>query len=57
MKHLLIFISLLIVFATPAKAHPDGAIPYWYPSSYIYGFIDGCATEIEIAQASFTKDF
>ena len=56
MKHLLIFITLLIVFATPTRAHPDGAIPYWYPSSYIYGFIDGCATEIEVAQAPFTKD-
>ena len=56
MKHLLIFITLLIVFATPTRAHPDGAIPFWYPSSYIYGFIGGCATEIESFQPEFTKE-
>ena len=29
------------------KAHPDGATPYWYPSSYIYGFVSGCWNTVE----------
>ena len=29
------------------NAHPDGTKPYWYPSSYIYGFVDGCWTSVE----------
>ena len=42
------FISLLILFcSTSAYAHPDGAKPYWYPSSYIFGFIRGCAETVE----------
>ena len=42
------FISLLILFcSTSAYAHPDGATPFWYPSSYIFGFIRGCAETVE----------
>ena len=55
MKHLLIFIILLTVFATPAKTHPDGATPYWYPSSFIYGYINGCADQVEKNQLPFTE--
>ncbi len=41
-------ISLLILFcSTSAYAHPDGATPFWYPSSYIFGFIRGCAETVE----------
>ena len=55
MKHLLTFIILLTVFATPAKTHPDGATPYWYPSSFIYGYINGCADQVEKNQLPFTE--
>jgi len=56
MKHLVSSILLAIVFATPINGHPDGAIPYWYPSSFIYGYINGCADSVEQKQLSFTKD-
>jgi hypothetical protein len=29
------------------NAHPDGATPFWYPSSYIYGFVNGCWQTVE----------
>ena len=29
------------------NAHPDGATPYWYPSTYLYGFIQGCWETVE----------
>jgi len=42
-------VAVLAVLATSsAYAHPDGATPYWYPSSYIYGFINGCSKTIEV---------
>lgn len=56
MKHLVSFILLAIVFATPINGHPDGAIPYWYPSSFIYGYINGCADSVEQKQLPFTKE-
>jgi len=31
-------------------AHPDGTTPYWYPATYIYGFINGCWQTIEQKQ-------
>ena len=34
------------------EAHPDGATPFWYPSAWIYGFVDGCADKIEEQGAS-----
>ena len=36
-------------------AHPDGATPYWYPSSYIYGFVKGCADTVELRRAPITE--
>ena len=29
------------------SAHPDGATPYWYPATYIYGFVEGCWKTVE----------
>jgi len=29
------------------NAHPDGTKPYWYPSTYLYGFIQGCWETVE----------
>lgn len=55
MKHLVSFIMLVIVFATQTNAHPDGATPYWYPSNFIYGYINGCADQVEKNQIPFTE--
>ena len=38
-------------------SHPDGATPYWYPSSFIYGYVTGCADQVEKDQVPFTKEF
>ena len=38
---------LLLILSFSVHAHPDGAKPYWYPSSYIFGFIRGCAETVE----------
>ena len=43
-KLLLVF---LVFVATSAYAPPDGAKPYWYPSTYLYGFIQGCWETVE----------
>ena len=49
MKILLVVITFVLFSTQEIEAHPDGAIPYWYPASYIYGFVDGCAETIEIS--------
>tara|TARA_B100001113_G_C20644798_1_gene420812 strand:- start:182 stop:532 length:351 start_codon:yes stop_codon:yes gene_type:complete len=49
-------ILLLCLFPTLLFAHPDGSKPFWYPSAYIYGFVDGCADTIEKNQPPFTKE-
>jgi len=38
---------LILIFSSKINSHPDGAIPYWYPSSYIFGFVNGCADTVE----------
>jgi len=38
-------------------SHPDGITPYWYPSSFIYGYVTGCADQVEKDQIPFTKEF
>ena len=52
----LIFTIAIILFTTTVKAHPDGAKPYWYPSSFIYGYVVGCADSVEQNQAPFTEE-
>ena len=49
MKILLVVITFVLFSIQEIKAHPDGATPYWYPASYIYGFVNGCAETIEIS--------
>ena len=39
-----------MVVSSPLHADPDGATPYWYTSSWIYGFVEGCAGKIEESQ-------
>jgi len=40
--------AMMVAFSL--QAHPDGATPYYYPSTFIYGFVDGCAEKIEQSQ-------
>ena len=51
----LIFTIAIILFTITVKAHPDGAKPYWYPSSFIYGYVTGCADQVEKNQVPFTQ--
>ena len=37
----------IIVWKRDAFAHPDSKTPYWYPSTYLYGFIQGCWETVE----------
>ena len=46
---ILLVVTFVLFSMQEIKAHPDGAIPYWYPASYIYGFVDGCAETIEMS--------
>lgn len=50
MKQFLLTLSclvLLLLWIDYTEAHPDGATPYWYPSNFIYGYINGCADQVE----------
>tara|TARA_Y100000034_G_C6874345_1_gene399616 strand:+ start:970 stop:1473 length:504 start_codon:yes stop_codon:yes gene_type:complete len=50
------FTTWVLFFPNIAEAHPDGATPFWYPSSYIYGFVEGCWQTVEISRAPFTEE-
>ena len=54
-KHIVLSLGLLVTIYTVTTAHPDGATPYWYPSSFIYGYISGCADQVEKNQIPFTQ--
>ena len=45
-KNTIIFL-LFLASSSSIWAHPDGAKPFWYPSSFIYGFIKGCSLTVE----------
>jgi len=47
---------LLVFYVVKTEAHNDGATPYWYPSSFIYGYVTGCAESVEQNQAPFTQE-
>ena len=47
---------LLVFYVVKTEAHNDGAKPYWYPSSFIYGYVSGCAESVEQNQAPFTQE-
>ena len=49
-----IFVMSIIVWKRDAFAHPDTEKPYWYPATYIYGFVEGCWKTVEENQ-SFAK--
>ena len=48
-------ILTLLFMPTMLFAHPDDSVPYYYPSSFIYGYIDGCADQVEKNQLPFTE--
>ena len=41
------FVMTIIIWKKDAFGHPDGATPYWYPATYIYGFVEGCWKTVE----------
>lgn len=49
------FIFILCLAPTLLFAHPDGTTPYWYPSNFIFGYINGCADQVEKNQVPFTQ--
>ena len=41
------FVGVSLAYACRLEAHPDSETPYWYPSSYIYGFVQGCCSNVQ----------
>ena len=56
MKKIVLTFLLLLYTMSLLYGHPDGKIPYWYPSTFIYGYINGCYEATEYNQVPFTKD-
>jgi hypothetical protein len=49
--------TLFAIFShSVAFSHPDGAKPYFYPSTFIYGFVSGCAETVEHTRAPITQE-
>ena len=48
---------LILLFIDKTHAHPDGAKPFWYPSSFIYGYVEGCSQSVEEGMLPFTEEF
>lgn len=47
MKKIILCFVFLVILTKPTLPHPDGATPFWFPSTYIYGFIQGCWESVE----------
>ena len=47
---------ILVLTHSVALSHPDGMKPYFYPSTYIYGFVSGCAETVEQTSAPVTQE-
>ena len=45
------FVMTIIIWKKDAFGHPDGATPYWYPATFIYGFVQGCWQTVEQNQS------
>ena len=50
----MILVMMMVAFSLPAQ-NTRIATPFWYPSSYIYGFVKGCKQSVEQFQPDFTK--
>ena len=55
LKTMILCVCILFTWNLNVFAHPDGATPYWYPSNFIYGYINGCADQVEKNQIPFTS--
>ena len=53
---ILVLAHSLYLSPTAAFSHPDGMKPYFYPSTYIYGFVSGCAETVEQTRAPVTQE-
>ena len=47
---------LLVFYVVKTEAHPDGATPYWYPSSFIYGYVVGWLISRTKPTTIYTRD-
>ena len=56
MKKIVLTFLLLLYTMSLLYGHPDGKSPYWYPSTFIYGYINGCYEATEYNQVPFTND-
>ncbi len=54
-KKTLIIGLLLIASSKIIWAHPDGATPFWYSSSFIFGFVGSCAGTLEREGSPITR--
>ena len=52
----IILCFFLIFLSNNIYSHPDGSTPFWYPSSFIYGYVEGCYESVEQNQAPFTEE-
>ena len=48
--------AILVLAHSAALSHPDGMKPYFYPSTFIYGFVSGCAETVEQTRAPITQE-
>ena len=57
MQIIKVVLTVFIVFVySVAFSHPDGMKPYFYPSTFIYGFVSGCAETVEQTRAPITQE-
>ena len=45
-----------LLWGSVSFGHPDGMKPYWYPSSWVYGFVEGCWETIEETRIPLTEE-
>ena len=52
---ILVLTHSVYLLPTTALSHHEGMKPYFYPSTYIYGFVSGCAETVEQTRAPVTQ--
>ena len=53
---ILVLTHSLYLSPTAVLSHPDGMKPYFYPATFIYGFVGGCAETVEQTRAPVTQE-
>ena len=56
MQFKILLTGVALLFATSVNAHPDGFTPYWYPTTYLYGFVSGCWESVEQNQKASQRE-